>query len=189
LQGLRDRGRIQAGQQVLVYGASGGVGSFAVQIAKTFGADVTAVCSTRNLDQARALGADRVMDYTQEDFTQSGQRYDLIFAANGNLSIYIYRRALKPRGTFVMAGGSMRQLFQTILLGPSLSKGDQKMGTMMAQVTQPDLLFLKELLEAGKITPLIDRCYPLEQTVEAFRYLGTGHARGKVVISVGQGNA
>ncbi|MGH2495466.1 MAG: NAD(P)-dependent alcohol dehydrogenase [Ktedonobacteraceae bacterium] len=185
LQGLRDRGHIQAGQKVLIYGASGGVGMFAVQIAKAFGAEVTAVCSTRNVDAARSLGADHVIDYTREDFTQNGQHYDLIVAANGNRSISEYKRALRPNGTYVMTGGSDKQMFQAMLLGPWLSRtGTKKMGNLMAKPNTRDLGFVKELLEAGKVIPVIERCYPLGETAEALRYLEAGHAQGKVVITV-----
>ena len=184
LQGLRDEGHIQAGQKVLVQGASGGVGTFAVQIAKSFGAEVTAVCSTRNLDQARALGADQVIDYTKEDFTQNGQQYNLILAANGFHPLSAYKRALAPGGIYVMAGGKPAQIFQAMLLGPLMSSGGKKMGGVSATMKNQDLMSIKELLEAGKIMPVIDRCYPLGEAAEALRYLGEGHARGKVVISV-----
>jgi NADPH:quinone reductase-like Zn-dependent oxidoreductase len=186
LQGLRDQGQIQPGQQVLIQGAAGGVGTFAVQIAKAFGAQVTAVCSTRNVDQARTLGADYVIDYTKEDFTQNGQHYDLILAVNGYHPITAYRRALTPRGIYVMAGGTPLQIFQAMLFGPRMSEaGGKKMGGLSAKTNKKDLVFLKELLEAGKIVPVIDRCYPLKETAQALRYLGQGHARAKVVISVG----
>ncbi len=185
LQGLRDAGQIQAGQKVLVNGASGGVGTFALQLAKVFGAEVTAVCSTRNLDQARSLGADHVIDYTKEDFTQNGQQYDLILAANGYHPLSAYKRALAPQGIYVMAGGTSAQIFQAMLLGSLYSqKGGKKMGGVSAKTSQSDLVILKELLEAGKIVPVIDRRYPLSETAEALRYLGAGHARGKVVITV-----
>jgi NADPH:quinone reductase-like Zn-dependent oxidoreductase len=186
LQGLRDLGQIQPGQKVLIQGAAGGVGTFAVQIAKALGAEVTAVCSTRNLDQARSLGAKHFIDYTQEDFTRNGQQYDLILAVNGYHPITAYRRALTPRGIYVMAGGTMAQIFQAILLGPRLSKtGGKRMVALSAKTNKKDLLFLKELLEAGKILPVIDRCYPLSETAQALRYLGQGHARAKVVITIG----
>jgi len=189
LQGLRDTGQIQPGQKVLINGASGGVGTFAVQIAKSFGAEVTAVCSTRNLDQARSLGADHVIDYTKEDFTQNGQQYDLILAANGYRSLSAYKRALTPKGIYVMAGGSMAQIFQAMLMGSWMSEtGGKKMGGVSAKRSQKDLAFLKELLEAGKVVAVIDRCYPLSGTAEALRYLGAGHARGKVVITVENNN-
>lgn len=186
LQGLRDKGHIQPGQKVLIYGASGGVGTFAVQIAKAFGAEVTAVCSTRNVDMARSLGADHVIDYTQEDFTQNGQRYELILAANGYHPISAYQRALGPQGIYVMTGGSMTQIFQAMLLGPWLSRnGSQKMGNLLARPNQRDLVFMKELLEEGKVVPVIERHYPLSEVAEALRYVEEGHARGKVVITMG----
>jgi NADPH:quinone reductase-like Zn-dependent oxidoreductase len=185
LQGLRDKGHIQKGQKVLINGAGGGVGMFAVQIAKAFGAEVTAVCSTRNLDRVRSIGADHVIDYTQEDFTRSGQQYDLILAANGYHSISDYRRALSPTGTYVTTGGSDAQMFQTMLLGPWISRtGRQKMGNSAHKPNQKDLAFMKELIEAGKVTPVIDRLFPLRDVAGAMRYLETGHAQGKVVITV-----
>jgi len=185
LQGLRDKGRIQRGQKVLVDGASGGVGTFAVQIAKSFGAEVTAVCSTRNVDSARSIGADHVIDYTREDFTQSGQRYDLILAANAYHSIFDYRRALSQDGIYVMAGGGGVQILQAMLLGPLLSlMGSRKMRFFMANINKEDLVLLKDFLEAGEIVPVIDRRYPLSDVAEALRYLEEGHAQGKVVITV-----
>ncbi len=189
LQGLRDKGHIQPGQKVLINGAGGGVGTFAVQIAKAFGAEVTAVCSTRNLDMVRSIGADHVVDYTREDVTKNGQRYDLILAANGYHPILDYRRALSPKGIYVVAGGSMAQIFQGLLLGPLLSRlGSKKMGNFLAHSNQTDLVFIKELLEAGKVVPVIDRCYPLSEVAEAIRYLAEGHAQGKVVITVEHNN-
>lgn len=185
LQGLRDAGKIRAGQKVLIQGASGGVGTFAVQIAKAYGAQVTAVCSPRNLAQARQLGAEHVIDYTQQDFTQSGQEYDLILAANGYHPLAAYKRALAPDGIYVMAGGKPAQIFQAVLLGGWMSRGGGKqMMALMAKHSQDDLLALKELLESGAIVPVIDRRYPLSETAEAMRYLGAGHARGKVVVIV-----
>jgi NADPH:quinone reductase-like Zn-dependent oxidoreductase len=185
LQGLRDSGRIRAGQKVLVNGASGGVGTFAVQIAKSFGADVTGVCSTSKADLVRSIGADRVIDYTKEDFTRKGERYDLILAANGYHSIFDYRRALDPEGIYVAIGGTMPQNFQAMLLGPWISgTGKQKMGSMLTRPNPKDLIFLKGLLESGKIKPVIDRRYGLSKTAEALRYLEEGHARGKIVITV-----
>ncbi len=185
LQGLRDKGRIQPGQKVLVDGASGGVGTFAVQIAKSFGAEVTAVCSTRNVDTARSIGADHVIDYTKEDFTQSGQRYDLILGANVHHSIFDYRRALRQDGIYVIVGGGLARIFQAILLAPLLSRiGSKKTRFFIANINQKDLVFLKELLEAGKVVPVIDRRYPLSDAAEAIRYLEEGHAQGKVVLRV-----
>jgi len=185
LQGLRDKGQIQQGQKVLINGASGGVGTFAVQIAKSFDAFVTAVCSTRNLDMVRSIGADQVIDYTQEDFTKSGQRYDLIFAANGYHPILDYKRALSPRGIYIVAGGSMAQFFQAMLFGPWISMtGSKKMGSMgIAKPNKKDLVLITELIEAGKVAPVIDRRYPLSEVAEAIQYLEEGHARGKVVIT------
>ena len=185
LQGLRDQGHIQSGQKVLINGASGGVGTFAVQIAKVFGAEVTAVTSTGKLDQALSLGADHVIDYTKDDFTQNGQQYDLILAVNGYHPLSAYQRALAPQGIYVMAGGTPAQIFQALLLGPLKSKsGGKKITSLTAHANQKDLVILKELLEGGKIVPAIDRTYPLSETAEALRYLGAGHARGKIVITV-----
>ncbi len=185
LQGLRDNGQLRSGQKVLINGASGGVGTFAVQIAKSFGAEVTAVCSPRNMDMVRSIGADKVIDYTQENFTRKGQRYDLILAVNGHHPIADYKRALTPQGIYVAAGGSMAQIFQAMLLGPFLSMtGRQKMGNLLAKSSQKDLAFVKQLLEAGQVVPVIDRCYPLSEVSEALRYLGEGHARGKIVITM-----
>jgi len=183
LQGLRDKGQIQRGQKVLVDGASGGVGTFAVQIAKSFGAEVTAVCSTRNVDTARSIGADHVIDYTQEDFTQRQQRYDLILAANASHSLFDYRRALSPNGIYVWSGGKVN--LQVIFLGPLLSLfGRKKIRFFLAKLNEKDLAFLAELLEAGKVVPVIDRCYPLSDATAAIRYRDEGHARGKVVLTV-----
>jgi NADPH:quinone reductase-like Zn-dependent oxidoreductase len=185
LQGLRDRGHIQPGQEVLISGASGGVGTFAVQIAKAFGAEVTAVCSTRNLEMARSIGADHVIDYTKEDFTQNRRQYDLILAANGYHPLSAYKRALTPRGISVFTGGSPAQIFQSLFLGPLVSNSDgRKMTSVMKKANQKDLLFIRDLLEDGKIRPVIDECYPLNRTAEAFRYFERGHARGKVVITI-----
>jgi NADPH:quinone reductase-like Zn-dependent oxidoreductase len=187
LQGLRDKGKIQAGQMVLINGSSGGVGTFAVQIAKSFGADVTAVCSTRNMDSARSNGADRVIDYMQEDFTQNGRRYDLILAANGYHPISDYRRALNPEGFYVATGGTMAQIFQAMMLGPIISMtGRKTMGNMLVKPNKNDLVVMKELIESGKVTPVIDRRYPLSEVRDAFRYVEEGHAQGKVVIRVHQ---
>jgi len=189
LQGLRDEGRIRRGQKVLVDGASGGVGTFAVQIAKSFGAEVTAVCSTRNVDTARSIGADHVIDYTREDFTRSGQRYDLIIAANAYHSIFDYRRALRPKGVYVMAGGGGVQMLEGMFLGPLLSLiGRKKMRSFIARINKKDLVLLKDLLEAGKVVPVIDRRFPLSEAAEALRYLEEEHAKGKVVITVAHDN-
>jgi len=188
LQGLRDKGQIQSEQKVLINGASGGVGTFAVQIAKSFGAEVTGVCSTSKLDMVRSIGADHVIDYTEEDFTRSGQHYDLILAANGSHPISDYKRALSPEGIYV-ATGPTAQLFQAILLGPFMSMtGSKKMGSSARTPNKKDLVFMKELLEAGKVVPVIDRRYPLSEVPEALRYIGEGHALGKVVITVEHNN-
>lgn len=185
LQGLRDIGRIKAGQKVLIYGASGGVGTFAVQIAKSFGAEVTAVCSTSKVDMVRALGADHVIDYTREDFTQNGQQYDLIFAANGNRSLADYEKALAPTGTYVMSGGASSQMFEAMLKGPLRSKaGGKSIKNFIAKPNQVDLNAMKGLVEAGQVKPVIDKRYPLMETPSAMRYLEEGHARGKIVVTV-----
>jgi NADPH:quinone reductase-like Zn-dependent oxidoreductase len=183
LQGLR-KGGIERGQRVLINGASGGVGAFAVQIAKTFGTEVTAVCSTRNVDAVRSIGADYVLDYTKDDFANLGQRYDLILAANGDRSIWDYRRALSAEGTYVMTGGSNRQLTHALLFGPLLSMGRQKFGNLLMKPNQTDLLFLKALCEEGKVRPMIDRRFPLSEAPAAVRYVEEGRARGKVVITI-----
>lgn len=186
LQGLRDKGNIQPGQKVLINGASGGVGTFAVQIAKAFGAEVTAVCSTRNVDMARFLGADHVIDYTRKDFTRNSQRYDLILAVNGYHPISDYLRTLSPKGVYVVSGGSMRQLFQAVLQGRRTSKTVGRKTHVVSLVqSQNDLAYMKELLEFRKVIPVIDRCYPLDKTVEAFWHFEKIHPRGKIVITMG----
>jgi NADPH:quinone reductase-like Zn-dependent oxidoreductase len=190
LQGLRDKGQIQPGQKVLIDGASGGVGTFAVQIAKSYGAEVTAVCSTRNLDMVRSIGADHVIDYKREDFTRNSQHYALILAVNGYHPIQDYRRALSPTGMCVVAGGSLSQIFQAMLLGLLISRLGNKKHVFMGIATTPkrDLLVIKELVATGKVVPVIHKCYPLSETAEAIRYLIEEHARGKVVITVEQNN-
>jgi NADPH:quinone reductase-like Zn-dependent oxidoreductase len=189
LQAIRYAGGIRAGQQVLIQGASGGVGMYAVQLAKGFGAEVTAVCSTRNLDMMRSLGADHVIDYSKEDFTRSGLQYDLIIAVNGYHSLFAYRHALKPQGIYVCAGGALQQAFQALLFGRWFSqKGGKTLGSMgVAKVNQEDLATLGELLKEGKIAPVIDRSYPLHETVNAFRYVVEQHVQGKVIIEVAKG--
>ena len=187
IQGFRYAGGIRAGQEVLVNGAAGGIGTFAVQYAKSCGAHVTGVCSTRNLEMVRSIGADYVIDYTREDFSRIGQRYDLIYDAIGNRSVFAYRRALKLQGTCVIAGfTSLPRLFQHMMLAPLASRsGDKKVGMMgVSNDNKEDLLIIKELLETGKVVPVIDRIYPLRETAEALRYLEKGHARGKVIINV-----
>ena len=189
LQGLRDVGQIQPGQKVLINGASGGVGTFAVQLAKYFGAEVTAVCSTGNVEMVRTLGANHVIDYKREDFTRSGKQYDLILAVNGYHPLSAYKRALAPKGLYAMAGGTNAQIFQAMLLGPLMSnKGGKKMAGVSAKRSQKDLLLLKELLEAGKLVPVIDRCFPFREAIDAMRYIDAGHAKGKVVVTVSQNN-
>lgn len=185
LQGLRDAGKIQAGHKVLIQGASGGVGSFAVQIAKVLGAEVTAVCSTRNMELVRSLGADHVIDYTKEDFTRNGKQYDLILAVNGYHPINEYKNSLTSKGIYVMAGGSNKQIFEAVLRGSFVSeKNGRTLGALTAQPKQEDLVYLKGLTEAGKLKPVIDKRYPLNETAQALRYLGEGHARGKVILTV-----
>ncbi len=185
LQALRDKGKIQPGQKILINGASGGVGTFAVQIAKSFGAEVTAVCSTRNLTIVRSIGADHAIDYTKEDFTRKAERYDLILAANGYQPISAYKRLLSPNGNYVMVGGSGAQMFQAMAFGPWISMaGSKKMGNILQRQNQKDLVFMKELLDSGKVKPVIDRSYKLSEVPEAFRYFAEGHSQGKVVITM-----
>ena len=184
LQGLRNLGQIQSGQNVLINGASGGIGTFAVQIAKSFGTHVTGVCSTRNLDMVRSLGADLVIDYTKEDFTQSGQQYDLILATAGYRSLFDYKRALAPGGHYVATGGEMKQIFQPMLLGPWLSTDGRIMTNLAMKPNKNDLTFVKDLIEDVKVKPVIDKCFPLSETPEALRYYGQGSSRGKVVVTM-----
>src|SRR5438445_432508 len=189
LQGLRDVGEIRSGQKVLIVGASGGVGTFAVQIAKWYGADVTGVCSTRNLEMVRSIGANRVIDYTREDFTRTGQAYDLIFQLAGTASPSACRRALTPKGRLVLSSGDspgrivgpVARIIKAVLLSPFIG---QTMRPLVAKPTSDNLHFLAELIAAGRVTPVIDRTYPLSAAPDAIRYLETGRARGKVVISV-----
>ena len=189
LQGLRDHGRVQPGQKVLIIGASGGVGTFAVQLAKWLGADVTGVCSTRNVDLVRSIGADHVIDYTQEDFTRNGQKYDLILQFAGTRSPSDCRRALTSKGTLLVSSGEsdgrwvgpVDRVIKALALSPFVS---QRLAPFEAKPSKDDLQVMKELIEAGKITPVIDRTYPLNEVAEAIRYLEAGHARGKVVITV-----
>jgi NADPH:quinone reductase-like Zn-dependent oxidoreductase len=189
LQGLRDHGQVQPGQKVLINGASGGVGTFAVQIAKSFGAEVTGVCSTRNADMVQSIGADHVIDYTQEDFTRGGEGYDLMLDLVGNRSPLECRRVLTPKGVYLASFGQpdhrwlgpLAQLLRTLLLSPFVS---QKMTMFVMKPNPKDLVVLKELLESGKVTPVIDRTYPLSETPDALRYLEEGHAQGKIVVTV-----
>jgi NADPH:quinone reductase-like Zn-dependent oxidoreductase len=195
LQGLRDHGKVQPGQKVLINGASGGVGTFAVQIAKSLGAEVTGVCSSRNVDLVRSIGADHVIDYTKEDFTKSNERYDVILDNVGTQPLSGFRRVLKPKGIYVMIGGGgpndgkwvgpMARPLKAKLMSPFI---DQKMGMMMAQGNKDDLNIMAELMQSGKVTPVIDRTYPLSEIREAVRYIETGRARGKVIITVPQDN-
>jgi len=185
LQALRDAGKLQQGERVLINGASGGVGHFAVQFARAMGAEVTGVCSTRNLEMVSSLGAQHVIDYTREDFTRSGRQYDLIVACNGYHPIRHYQKALTPTGRYVMVGGSNAQMFESMTLGPLLSKkGGQALGSMLANESQKDLEIIRQMIEAGQVSPVVDRTWPLQESVAAFHYLETGHARGKVVIVV-----
>jgi len=193
LQGLRDKGQIQPGQKVLINGAAGGVGTFAVQIAKWFGADVTGVCSTRNVEMVRSIGADHVIDYTQEDFTKTGQHYDLIFDLVANHSLFACRRVLNPKGISIEAGVLARPSMVGILArwvtAPVLSRFvSQKFVMFIARLSKEDLTIMRELMAAGKVTPVIDKCYRLSEVPEAIRYLEGGHARGKVVITLEHNN-
>jgi len=188
LQGLRDEGQIAPGKKVLIHGASGGVGTFAVQIAKSLGAEVTAVCSSRNVEIACSIGADHVIDYTRDDFTRNGELYDLILVANGNRSILEYKRSLKPKAICVLVGGgsaSILSILTGMLLQWWISKTEgKKIASFLANINQQDLTFMAELLESSKVKPVIDRRYPLSEAAEALRYLGEGHAKGKIVITV-----
>jgi len=186
LQGLRDKGKVKAGQRILIHGASGGVGTFAIQLAKVLGAEVTAVTSARSAAQALSLGASRSLDYAREDFSRRSERYELILAVNGRRSMWDYRRALAPGGRCVVVGGSLGQIAEAALLGPWLSLfGGKRVGFMgIARTTPDDLAFLAELLETGRLTPVVDRAYPLGAAAEALRYAAQGHATGKVVLRV-----
>ena len=189
LQALRDHGRVEPGQEVLVIGASGGVGTYAVQIAKAFGARVTGVCSTQKVGMVRPIGADHVIDYTREDFAEGDQRYDLILDIGGNSSLARLRRALSPDGTLVITGGEGKgrwlggtdRQIRALLLSRIVG---QKLVAFIAKENHEDMIVLKQLIESGKLTPVIDRTYPLAEVPEAIRYLEEGHARGKVVITV-----
>ena len=183
-QALRDKGNLKEGMKVLVYGASGGIGTFAVQIAKAYGAEVTGVCSGKNADLVKSLGADHVIDYKTEDFTQNGQTYDLILSTAGFRSISDYKRSLSSDGTYVSTGGDMKQIFQALLLGPFMSLFSSKKLCGMEVTTNKDLDLLKELIESGKVKPVIDKIYPMEKTVEALKYYGTGRTKGKIIIGM-----
>jgi NADPH:quinone reductase-like Zn-dependent oxidoreductase len=186
LQGLRDAGRIETGKKVLIYGSSGGVGSFAVQIAKAFGAEVTAVCSTRKADFVRSLGADHIIDYKKEDFYRNGEKFDLILTVNGYRPIMVYRRSLALGGVCAMAGGNTRQILESLILGSLLSSDNLTMTVVSVNKNRAraDFEIIAAMVEEGKIKPVIDTTYPLSQTADAMRYLEAGKARGKIVLTV-----
>lgn len=185
LQGLRDKGKIKSGHKVLIYGASGGVGTFAVQIAKAFGAEVTGVCSTRNVEILRSIGADHIIDYSKERFTQHKEYYDLVLGVNGSNSLSAYKQVLKLNGKFVHVGGSESQLYQTLFIGPFISMtGSKKISSLLQRANQKDLNDVKELLETGKVKPIIDKRFKLSEITKAFKYFQEGHAQGKVVITI-----
>ncbi len=184
LQGLRDVGKIQAGQKILICGAGGGVGTFAVQLARYYGAEVTAVCGPHNVELVKSLGAARVIDYTKEDCFAGGERYDLVLAVNGSQALSTYQRVMAPKGILVMAGGGLSQIFRLMAFGWIYSLGGRKMKLLSAKPSAADLEFIMRLVEVGTIKPVIDRTYRLEETAEAMKYLSQGHAQGKVVISV-----
>jgi NADPH:quinone reductase-like Zn-dependent oxidoreductase len=185
LQGIRDKGQVQSGQRVLINGAGGSAGTFAVQLAKLYGAEVTGVDNTGKLDLMRSLGADHVIDYTQEDFTENGKQYDLILDVVAHRSVFAYKRALRPNGSYFFVGGSVATIFQILLLGPWIrGTTGKKIRILAVQPNTEDVDFMKELIEAGKVTPVIDRTYPLSEVPDAIGYVGEGHAKGKVVISV-----
>jgi NADPH:quinone reductase-like Zn-dependent oxidoreductase len=184
LQALRDKGNIQKGHKVLIIGSGGGVGTFAVQLAKYFGAIVTAVCSTNKVEQTSSLGADYVIDYTKENFIITGKTYDIILAVNGNYPLLACKRILNPNGIYVMVGGALPQIFKTILFGWAMSFGSKKIRFLAAKASQKDLKFIVTLANDGKIKPVIERHFSLDKTAEAVRYLSEGHARGKIVIKV-----
>jgi len=185
LQGIRDKGQVQPGQKVLISGAGGGAGTFAVQLAKSYGAEVTGVDNTGKLDFMRSLGADHVIDYTREDFTKNGKQYDLILDVVAHRSAFAYKRALRPNGSYFLTGGSVATIFQILLLGPWIRGTTGKnMRILAVQPNLKDMVHITELYEAGKVIPVIDKTYPLSEVPEALRYLGEGRVRGKVVITV-----
>ena len=185
LQGIRDKGHVQPGQKVLINGAGGGAGTFAVQLAKMYGAEVTGVDNYGKLDFMRSLGADHVIDYTREDFTKNGKQYDLILDIVAHRSVFAYKRALRPNGSYFLAGGSVATILQILFLGPWIRRTTgKKIRVLAVRPNIEDLDFMKELIEAGKVTPVIDRTYPLSEAPQAIQYLEEGHARGKVVITV-----
>jgi len=185
MQGIREKGKVQPGQEVLINGAGGGTGTFAIQLAKLAGAFVTGVDNPEKLELMQSLGADHVIDYTKEDFTKNGQQYDLILDVIAYRSIFAYKRALKPNGSYFMAGGSVATIFQSLLLGPWIRRTTgKKISVLMVQTDSKDLVYMTELIQSGKVTTVIDKRYTLSETGEAMRYLGEGHAKGKVVITV-----
>ena len=185
LQGMRDKGQVQSGQRVLINGAGGGAGTFAVQLAKLYGAEVTGVDNTGKLDLLRSLGADHVIDYTQEDFTENGKQYDLILDVVAHRSVFAYKRALRPNGSYFFVGGSVATIFQILLLGPWIRRTTgKKIRILAVRPNLKDLVYITELYEAGKVVPVIDRRYTLSEVAEAIRYLGEGRAKGKVVVTV-----
>jgi NADPH:quinone reductase-like Zn-dependent oxidoreductase len=185
LQGIRDKGRVQPGQKVLINGAGGGAGTFAVQLAKLYGAEVTGADNTGKLDLMRSLGADHVIDHTREDFTNNGERYDLILDVVAHRSVFAYKRALRPNGSYLLAGGSVATIFQILLLGPWIRATTGKRIRILAiRPNTEDVDFTKDLIEAGKVAPVIDRTYPLSEVPDAIGYVGEGHAKGKVVVTV-----
>ncbi|MBI5080525.1 MAG: NAD(P)-dependent alcohol dehydrogenase, partial [Chloroflexi bacterium] len=187
VQGIREKGQVQSGQKVLINGAGGGTGTFAIQLAKCAGAEVTGVDNTEKLELMRSLGADHVIDYTQEDFTQNGKQYDLILDVIANRSVFAYQRALKPNGSYFMVGGSVVTMFQSLFLGPLIKRiTGKKIGLLVVRADAKDLVYITELIESGKVVTVIDKRYTLSETAEALRYLGEGHAKGKVVITVAQ---
>lgn len=187
VQALRDKGSIKKGQSVLVCGAGGGVGTYAVQLAKYFSAQVTAVCGSKNVDMVKAIGADIVIDYTKERFDTRKAQYDIVVAANGSYPLSAYKRVLKPMGICVVLGGALRQIFSTMVFGPFLSIGGKKIRMLAAKPSPKDLAFHMSLVEQGKLRPVIDARYPLSETAKALDYLGRGHARGKVLITIQEG--
>jgi NADPH:quinone reductase-like Zn-dependent oxidoreductase len=186
LQGIRDKGHVQPGNKVLINGAGGAAGTFAVQLAKIYGAEVTGVDNTGKLDFMRSLGADHVIDYTREDFTKNGKPYDLILDIVAHRSVFAYKRALRSNGSYFLAGGSVATMLQILFLGPWIRRTTgKKIRVLAVRPNTEDVDFMKELIEADKVMPVIDKTYPLNEVPEAIRYVGEGHARGKVVISVG----
>jgi NADPH:quinone reductase-like Zn-dependent oxidoreductase len=185
LQGIRDKGQVQPGQEVLINGAGGGAGTFAVQLAKLYGAEVTGVDNTGKLDFMRSLGADHVIDHTREDFTKNGKQYDLIFDVVAHRSVFAYKRALRPNGSYYLAGGSVATMLQILLVGPWIRRTTgKKIRILAVRPNTEDVDFMKDLIEAGKVTPVIDKTYPLSEVSEAIGYVGEGQAQGKVVITV-----